>query len=403
MARATILIKDPRYLARPQRGPVYIPRTSRRDAIVLRPSAGRPNTVWLGLSAFAIAAAMAGALNLPSSRSTAPSFSFSRADSIIFKTPERVAVQRFAEEQADLGGVSEDGFNFSNRWVLVADDGPMGPAAYGEPEYTGALGYAPVRTVRYSKAGSGGGFQLASADPSGGIESFPSILSDAATEKAERIARLRQEMMNDPAAQAALGKMDEVERYLWEVYTRQPIKKDGAGDFTWKDPAAAKRLGMALPTYVISGMDPDFREQLYHAGRAMDADGVHWGILSAFRDDYRQRLASGFKASPKNSLHGGSVRTGGYGHGRAVDVTSADGDMEDVWRWIDKHGAKYGLTRPMPGADPAHIQSRGDWRALAHNLKAGRLKTEQASVTTEQTRTADAKTSKRKRVANASK
>ena len=70
--------------------------------------------------------------------------------------------------------------------------------------------------------------------------------------------------------------MDEVDEYLWEVYRRAPSKRDLTGDFTWKDPAAAKRLGMSMPTYVIGGMDPDFREQLYHAGRAMDAAGIRW-------------------------------------------------------------------------------------------------------------------------------
>ena len=129
---------------------------------------------------------------------------------------------------------------------------------------------------------------------------------------------------------------------------------------------------MALPKYVISGMDPDFREQLYHAGKAMDADGVPWAILSAFRDDYRQHIASGIKASGGNSLHGGSRRTGGYGHGQAVDMAAADGtDMSDVWHWIDAHGAKYGLFRPMPGYDPAHIQSRGEWRKLAGLVAPG--------------------------------
>src|SRR5262249_31040281 len=128
---------------------------------------------------------------------------------------------------------------------------------------------------------------------------------------------------------------DEVEDYLWEVYQRSPTKKDGSGDFTWKDPAAAKRMGMGMQKYVISGMDPDFREQLYHLGKALDAEGVKWTILSAFRDDYRQQIASGIKASAKNSLHGGSVRTGGYGHGRAVDITSTEGDPWDVWEWVD--------------------------------------------------------------------
>ena len=130
-------------------------------------------------------------------------------------------------------------------------------------------------------------------------------------------------------------KLDEVDQYLWEVYQRAPVKKDGSGDFTWKDPAAAKKMGKSMPNYVIGGMDPDFKEQLYHAGRAMDAAGVQWALLSAFRDDYRQSLASGFKASMRNSLHGGSVRVGGYGHGRAVDVTSADDKPETVWKWLD--------------------------------------------------------------------
>jgi hypothetical protein len=168
--------------------------------------------------------------------------------------------------------------------------------------------------------------------------------------------------------------MDEVDDYLWDVYQRVPVKKDGAGDFTWKDPAAAKRVHMSLKDYVIGGMDPEFREQLYHAGRAMDAAGVEWSLLSAFRDDYRQTLASGFKASTGNSLHGGSRRTGGYGHGRAIDVTGAADNMNEVWQWFDAHGAKYGLYRPMPGYDPAHIQQRGDFHKIAIALRDSRIR-----------------------------
>jgi hypothetical protein len=120
-------------------------------------------------------------------------------------------------------------------------------------------------------------------------------------------------------------------------------------------------------------MDPDFREQLYHAGRAMDAQGLHWSMLSAFRDDYRQALASGFKARPGNSLHGGSKATGGYGYGRAIDVTAANGgDAEAIWHWFDAHGAKYGIRRPMPGYDPAHIQAGGAWHEIAQSLRSGR-------------------------------
>jgi hypothetical protein len=169
--------------------------------------------------------------------------------------------------------------------------------------------------------------------------------------------------------------MEEVDHYLWEVYQRSPIKKDNAGDFTWKDPAAAKRVNMTLPDYVIGGMDPDFREMLYHAGKAMDAAGIKWTILSGFRDDYRQGIAAGFKARTGNSLHGGSRATGGYGNGRAADVVAAEGgNSEDLWDWLDDHGAKYGIARPMPDNDPAHIQARGDRHKVASTLRSARVK-----------------------------
>jgi hypothetical protein len=172
----------------------------------------------------------------------------------------------------------------------------------------------------------------------------------------------------------AAANMEEVDRYLWDVYQRQPIKKDHSGDFTWKDPASAKRMGLSMPEYVIGGMDPEFKEQLYHAGKAMDAAGIEWSMLSAFRDDYRQKLAAGFKARVGNSLHGGSRATGGYGHGRAIDLTTADGEASVAWKWIDAHGGKFGLFRPIPGPDPAHVQSRGDWRKLALTLRESRLR-----------------------------
>jgi hypothetical protein len=173
--------------------------------------------------------------------------------------------------------------------------------------------------------------------------------------------------------------LDEIDDYLWEVYQRQPVKRDSTGDFTWKDPAAATRMGLSLQDYVIGGMDPAFREQLYRAGRAMDADGIQWSMLSAFRDDYRQRLASGFKARTGNSLHGGSRRTGGYGHGRAIDITTAEGNAEVVWQWLDVHGSKYGLQRPMPGNDPAHIQQAGEWKKVSVAMREARTRVAAAS------------------------
>jgi hypothetical protein len=203
----------------------------------------------------------------------------------------------------------------------------------------------------------------ASAEPSYQLASLPSATTT--------------DVKLDPAPAAApkrsnAGTIEEVNEYLWEVYQRAPVKKDGAGDFTWKDPAAAKRMNMPMPVYVIGGMDPDFREQLYHAGHAMDEAGIHWSILSGFRDDYRQSIASGLKAGNSNSLHGGKARTGGYGHGQAVDITNAGGNDETVWRWVDRNGAKYGLARPMPGYDPAHIQPREGWHKIAANFRATR-------------------------------
>ena len=170
------------------------------------------------------------------------------------------------------------------------------------------------------------------------------------------------------------GTLEEVDQYLWEVYLRQPVKSDSSGDFTWKDPAAAKKRGISLQDYVIGGMDADFREQLYHAGQAMDGDGIHWSMLSAFRDDYRQTLASGFKARTGNSKHGGSRATGGYGHGQAIDITTTDGEASTVWHWLDAHGAKYGLQRPIPGRDPAHVQPRNKWHEIALALRNARVK-----------------------------
>ena len=73
-------------------------------------------------------------------------------------------------------------------------------------------------------------------------------------------------------------------------------------DFTWKDPKAAEKAGMSLMEYVIGGMDRDFKLKLYHALRAMDDAGLSPGITSAFRDDYRQSLASGLKAATEQII-----------------------------------------------------------------------------------------------------
>jgi len=180
-----------------------------------------------------------------------------------------------------------------------------------------------------------------------------------------------------------------IDQYLWSVYQRTPKQDTGKvverkkvivrikgkprtviqeftklldEDFTWKDPKAAERAGMSLMEYVIGGMDRDFKLKLYHALRALDDAGLSPGITSAFRDDYRQSLASGLKAATDRSYHGGSLR-GGYGHGLAADLVSVRGETraerlissENMWKWIDAHGKELGIGRPYLDKDPPHV------------------------------------------------
>jgi len=133
-------------------------------------------------------------------------------------------------------------------------------------------------------------------------------------------------------------------------------------DFTWKDPNAAEKKGMSMQEYVIGGMERSFRLKLYRMMRAADDAGLAPGITSGFRDDYRQSIASGKKAATDSSYHGGS-RRGGYGHGLAADVVSTKGatraerwvTTDLLWKWIDEHGAQYGIGRPYLDRDPPHI------------------------------------------------
>ncbi len=180
-----------------------------------------------------------------------------------------------------------------------------------------------------------------------------------------------------------------VDRYLWALYERTPkedsikveerrkvkVKRKGKTitvtrtftkvvdeDFTWKDPKAADKAGMSMIDYVIGGMDRIFKLKLFHALHAAEQAGLSPGITSAFRDDYRQSIASGLKAASDRSYHGGSLR-GGYGHGLAADVVSVKGatraqrwvSTEALWKWIDDHGSDFGIGRPYLDRDPPHL------------------------------------------------
>jgi hypothetical protein len=170
-----------------------------------------------------------------------------------------------------------------------------------------------------------------------------------------------------------------VDEYLCGVYWRMPRKIDDSGDFTWKDAAAAARVQRTVCEYVIGGMHRELREQLYVLGHQADEAGINWSFLSAFRDDYRQSIAAGFKAERCQSLHGGSCRTKGWGDGQAADLWVADengdpaGDAQLLLELIDRVGRSLGLSRPMPGADPPHVQVGGDWQRIGGELREKRL------------------------------
>ncbi|MGY3591237.1 hypothetical protein ACVIGB_009182 [Bradyrhizobium sp. USDA 4341] len=180
-----------------------------------------------------------------------------------------------------------------------------------------------------------------------------------------------------------------IDRYLWALYERTP-KEDTISiqeqrkvtvkrkrktvtvtrtftrrvdnDFTWKDPKAAERMAMPLIDYVIGGVDRSFKLKLFHALYAAEQAGLSPGITSAFRDDYRQSIASGLKAASDKSYHGGSFR-GGYGHGLAADIVSVKGatraerwvSTEALWKWIDARGPDFGIGRPYLDRDPPHV------------------------------------------------
>ena len=194
-----------------------------------------------------------------------------------------------------------------------------------------------------------------------------------------------------------------IDRYLWSLYERTPkidtigvpeqtkvtVKHKGktrtvnktvtkivGEDFAWKDPKAAERAGMAPMDYVIGGMDPGFRLTLYRALRALDDAGLKPGIMCAFRDDYRQSIATGLKAQNDRSFHGGSFR-GGYGHGQAADIVSVRGENRterlasttQMWDFIDANEKKLGIGRPYLDRDPPHVGPLDGAEYADHRLR----------------------------------
>jgi hypothetical protein len=285
--------------------------------------------------------------------------------------------------------------------VASADAGPVGALL------TRAIASVGAMTMSHRELGEPADASAAApasdaADPDARETTFglASVSSAEAPEKrAPLVSLFRPEPVEDEAQPAAraVEPLDEclvvdicIDEYLWSLYERTPkvdtnkvteqIKttvknKKGktrtvtktitnyvVADFGWKDPIAAQKVGMSLKDYVIGGMDRGFKLKLFRALRMMDDAGFMPGITSAFRDDYRQSIASGNKAASDSSFHGGS-RRGGYGHGLAIDLVSVKGATrlqrfaasEELWKWVDAHETELGVGRPYLDRDPPHI------------------------------------------------
>lgn len=262
------------------------------------------------------------------------------------------------------------------------------PAPQVAPEPAPVASEAKAEPETEAEATSEPTVKLASADP-GDV-----VPQDAVSPAAIASGPVTESKASPPADTVAV--LDEcvamdacIDRYLWTLYQRTPkedsikvedrravtVKRKGKmvtvmrsftklvdEDFAWKDPKAADHAKMALMDYVIGGMDKSFKQKLFRMMLAAEAAGLSPGITSAFRDDYRQEIASGLKAASNRSYHGGSLR-GGYGHGLAADIVSTKGDnraqrwasTEVLWKWVDTNGKALGIGRPYLDHDPPHV------------------------------------------------
>ncbi|WP_027579018.1 peptidase M15B and M15C, D,D-carboxypeptidase VanY/endolysins [Bradyrhizobium sp. Ai1a-2] len=324
---------------------------------------------------------------------------------------------------ASLGGLSSASIENAGALPIEEHRAPS-LTADAEPADAPQAAAAESATAAGSAAAAGNAAVVASADVAAAIESVKGIITDtpAASVEAEPIveagppdssqmvappetppmqvatANTPDPVLNDGGKEAAnrIEILDEclvvdicVDRYLWALYQRTPkedtnkvyeqrkvqVRKKRKmvtvtrtftrlvdADFTWKDPKAAERVRMPMMDYVIGGMDRGFKLKLFHALYAAEQAGLSPGITSAFRDDYRQSIASGLKAASNRSYHGGSLR-GGYGHGLAADIVSVKGTTraqrwvasEALWKWVDAHGKEFGIGRPYLDRDPPHV------------------------------------------------
>jgi hypothetical protein len=290
-------------------------------------------------------------------------------------TPEPAAVARAAEPAQEPA-----------LKVASADPTDIVPAASLAPQV--AAEPAPAASEAAAEPAPEPAIKLASADPGDVVPQ--DTLSPAAIASGPVAESKPSPSADTVAVLDECFSMDAcVDRYLWALYQRTPkedsikvedrravtIKRRGKmvtvmrsftklvdEDFGWKDPKAADHANMPLMDYVIGGMDRSFKQKLFRMLLAAEAAGLSPGITSAFRDDYRQEIASGLKAASNRSYHGGSLR-GGYGHGMAADIVSTQGNnraqrwasTEVLWKWVDANGKALGIGRPYLGRDPPHV------------------------------------------------
>jgi len=323
------------------------------------------------------------------------------------------AAAAIAGGAARLGGLEWSGIENSatpiwNRGAAVAsaDAGPVGALLARTIASVGAASHrelgAPADASAAAPASDAATVDPAARETTFGFASVSATeapVIEAPEKRGPLVSLFRPEPVEDEAQPAAraVEPLDEclvvdicIDEYLWSLYERTPkvdtnkvteqIKttvknKKGktrtvtktitnyvVADFGWKDPIAAQKVGMSLKDYVIGGMDRGFKLKLFRALRVMDDAGFMPGITSAFRDDYRQSIASGNKAASDSSFHGGS-RRGGYGHGLAIDLVSVKGATrlqrfaasEELWKWVDAHEKELGVGRPYLDRDPPHI------------------------------------------------
>jgi hypothetical protein len=268
-------------------------------------------------------------------------------------------------------------------------------AAATEPASPALTDTAAAKDERQAPDAPQASIQIASADPS---EMLPteSLRTDAAPAQDTPASTPDGTAADTTARVDFFAAYDEcvpvdicINRYLWALYQRAPkedkmqvserravtIKRKRKmvtvmrtftrlvdENFAWKDEAASSKFGLSMLDYVIGGMDRGFKQKLFHVLYAAEEAGLSPGITSAFRDDYRQTIATGLKAASNKSYHGGSLR-GGYGHGLAADIVSVKGATraqrwaatETLWKWIDAHGKQFGIGRPYLSYDPPHV------------------------------------------------